>query len=809
MARIALKQSDDIFKDIITPLSSRGTSPFVYFCRIIGCENELQYTSDLIRLDEKFRQLGNNYIYFDQAIPLTTDQSSIEKVRKLFDQVSLNDFSNGVLLDTIETKGYFLLSSDTNVDPIVKEAFSVILNLYFANGRPTNLSIAINFITKILLWFLNFGKHIPKKSDYNLKIVYWGSPKTHEIYFLILMSLLGSDILVINTSFNDRFTEVDKENTFSFFIKKEKEFPIGVFPIIQRSQTKPQPQPRLDHPPKSEKMNDLSDKINDHFIVVKLKKTENIFEDILLPINQRSGFVGEPYPILPAYFTRYIGSPGLTDNWEAEYFNSLYNLDKALLNTESYLKFLEGIPTPSAAESSLIPPEIIKYQYKDKLEIIEHILQAKILHRTHNALLDNSINKTFVEIVNLFIEKGGNTNLSLILNFSLKLVIWFNRYLPQLYVDPFSNKKPYNPKILFYGTIKPHEIYLLNAFHTLGGDVLFIHPHEEGDKAFQLYDKEVLLTQLIKNQYNLPFVPFPQEEQLIRRSTVAYNASKEIEEVIYNEEVGLFKPWQFESYSTQPITLKTTYDELKILWREPAKIRPEFKVQNKKVYVPNLFAKINGVNENIMEYWQDIKALASAPYTKLIEDVPFTKICYTKQELYQADFLLNEKGIFAEEKVLNSKHFRFGYLKAPLQRFLIQKINELLGSGMFVNDVDEKFKLKILMTILTMDDSLIRLIEVFDFPQMIPKLVIYDNKKEPFCEDDAILLAFLNLIGLDIVIFTPTNYQNIEQHLHSSHLDLHQLPLVKYDLTLPPLSSVTENTEHKPGLLSRFFMPRR
>ena len=817
-----LKHTDHIFSDILSPLSERGVSSYVYFYRIIGYDDDRQYLAEIVSLDEKLRTLGN-YICFDKTIHMTTDSSLIERARNLLEQVPIKDYSNGALLNVLETQGYFSVTSDLKVRQKIKDAFGIMLKLYMTNERPVNLNIGRNFITKVLLWFADYGKQIGKKSLYNPKIIYWGSPKTHEIYFLILMSLIGCDVLVLNTSFNDRFNQVDKHNEFSLIIKKAKELPIGDFPTekladnLQINKILPkfaQPEPeRIEI--NSQRVQDDS-LLNDPIVVVKLKRTENILEEILVPLNKRSGYIGKPYPILPIYFVRYIGVPGSSDDWEAEYYNSLYNLDKAFQTSGFYLRFREGIPAPSAAESALIPHRLIVYPYKDQLGILEQILQANILLRTDDGLLNNTVRKSFVETVKLFVEKSSNINPSIILNFSLKLVTWLNRYLPKLFAKRNDQQKfdvvgfnyEHNPKILFYGNIKPHEIYLLNAFHKLGCDILFVHPDEEGDKAFQHFDKDNLLTHLIRNNHCLPLASFPEAERLVRKSTIAYNASKEIEEVIYSEEVGLFKPWQFESYTTQPITLKTTYDELKILWREPAKLRPEFKVQNKKVYVPNLFAKINGVSEDLDAYWQDLKALSSAPNTRLIEKVPFAKITYTKQELYQTNYLLNEHGLFDELKVMKSQHYKFGYLKGHLQHFLIVKINELLSSGMFLATVNEKFKLEIIMTILTMDDSLIKLIEVFDYPQEIPKVIVYDNAKETFTENDAILLAYFNLIGLDVVIFTPTNYKTIEQWMKPSLLDVHQLPFVKYELALPSLNSISAALPHKLGLLSRFFKLR-
>lgn len=806
-----LKHSDDIFRDILIPLVDRGSSSYVYFYRIIGCDDEKKYLAEIVSLHEKLKILGN-YILINKKIMIASNTSSIDAARKLLMQVPLNDYSNGALLNVLQTNGYFSLTSNLQVNQTSKDAFGIMLNLYMTNERSVNLSIIMNFVMKVLLWFVDYGKQVGKKSSYNPKLMYWGSPKKHEVYFLILMSLIGYDVLVLNTSFNDMFDKVDKSNQYSYLIKKGGERQISAFPAkesIKVTQTRIEKSSSLVEEPTKLKGNTE----NDPAIVVKLKKSETIFEEIFVPLTKRSGYVGGPYPILPAYFMRYIGVPGSSDDWETEYYNSLYNLNNAFINSKSYLRFLDGIPTPSTAESKLIPQRLIGYPYKDRQEIVELLLQANILPQLNDQLLDNTVRKTFVDSVNLFAEKGSNTNTSIVLNFSLKLVTWLNRYVPKLFTGCNRNKKlsgegleyEHNPKILYYGTIKPHEVYLLNAFHKIGCDVLFIHPNEEGDLPFRAFDNNKVMTHMISYEHNLPLTTFPEGEKLIRKSTTAYKASKEIEEVIYNEEVGLFKPWQFESYSTQPVTLKTTFDELKILWGEPAKLRPEFKVQNKKVYVPNLFAKINGVDEDLNSYWLNLKELSTAPNTRLIEDVPFTNISYTKQELYQSEYLLNDQGLFDELKVMKSEHYKFGYLKGHLQHFLIKKVNELLTSGMFLATVDDKLKLKIIMTILTMDDSLIRLIEVFDYPQEIPKVIVYDNEKESFNENDAILLAYFNLIGLDVVIFTPTNYKTVSQQIKPSLFDVHQLPLVKYDLTLPVLNSISAAPVQKPGLFSRFF----
>ncbi|KLU65225.1 hypothetical protein DEAC_c27770 [Desulfosporosinus acididurans] len=812
--QMMLLEIEKLFKDLLSPLQEREGGPPAYFYRIVGCDNQKELLSRVASFAEKL-QSTDNFKIWDTVIPLPSDQKIIERIKGILEPISLKDYNNGALLNVLEGKGYFSLTIDDLSPQTIREAFAIVINLYMVNDQPKNISIAMNFVTKVLLWYTDFGQLCPK-NRIKPKVLYWGSPKTHEVYFLILVFLLGGDVIVINTTFNDRFDNVDKQNHFCLPIKLSQEIPLPSFPqrrpLVENS---PKNISAIQSPTKAaQRPSNLISKIKtDPAIVVKLQHSDNPLQDILLPLPKRSGYISGQFPILPTLFTRYIGVPVSSDDWKAEYYNDLYNLDRTLQRSGHYLKFIEGVSAPTPVESSLIPEQFAHGSFETREDILEKILQANLLPQLKNSIFSNTLKQSFIDSANLFCDSQSHFTSSIFLNFCLKLVVWINRYLPKLLEgsDPLAKDgeggilQEQCFKILFYGPIKLHEVYLLDFFHRIGSDVLFIHSDLDGDSTFKNFDNNGTMTQVIRNLNSLPLVLFPQKEQLIRKSTVAYNASREIEEVIYSEDVGLYKPWQFEQYLTQPITLKTTYDELKILWQEAAKIRPEFKVQNHKVYIPNLFAKINGVHEDLREYWQDLKTFAQASNTHLIKAVPFCKVTYSRQELYQADYLFNPQGYLDEDKVMKSQHYKFAYLRTPLQEFLLSKINELLYSNVFLFQIDERMKLKILMTVLTMDDSLIKLIETFDFPQEIPKLIVYDSNKESFSEFDAILIAFLNLVGLDILVFTPTKYNTLEQLIRPNLFDVFQLPLLKYDLDLPELYNIPSPSTHKQGFFSRFF----
>lgn len=104
-----------------------------------------------------------------------------------------------------------------------------------------------------------------------------------------------------------------------------------------------------------------------------------------------------------------------------------------------------------------------------------------------------------------------------------------------------------------------------------------------------------------------------------------------------------------------------------------------------------------------------------------------------------------------------------------------------------------EFKLKILLCILNLDKIILEMIQKFDYPFKIPKIMIYAKDEAIFTEEDSIILAFLNLMGFDIVIFTPTGYNNIETRVYEEYYDIHKLEDVTFNLDIPNLNSIRKS----------------
>jgi len=782
-ARIVLKQSSNIYNDILMPLKERSREHdkrYVYFYRVIGFNNQMEFINKTVLLHQKLINLGNLYLYFIDKIPLPYNEELTGQINKAFASLKLpvNNIQAETLCNIIETASLFPIPAVE-----IKDSFKTVLDAYLKKDKPTNIDIIKNFVSKLILWMHEYMPDLIKtKSPWNPKIIYYGDIKKHQVYFLILLSQFGCDVLYINPYTDQGYRKVDNHNRFSMLQEENIKIKLSNPPIKVIS--------KPEQPVNMEQLNQVVP-VTGSCAIVKLKISNDILTDILMPLNKRSGYLGNPAPILPVYFYRYIGVNGETDLAVDEYYNTLYQLDKALSSRlNGFLRLTDKLTIPGNKQISIYKSKLqharsTLFYGSEKDFLINKVINTEILPTTISQPLNNTIKTAFMDIINLFIKLEPNSNIHKMENFALKMIGWINHYFNHLYKS-FDFKD--TPQILYYGDIKFHEICLLIFFSKIGCDVLYVNSDIKKDDIFKQIDVKQEYTKLIQYKHSKDLGQFPQHERKVRKATVAYNASQEIKQVIYNEDVGLFKPWQFEHSLTKSVTLRTTYDEFKILWPEEAKIRPEFKVVDNIVYVPNLFAKIKGTHEELEKYWCDYKKLAAAKNTHVITDVPFTKISYNKRDLYASAFLIDDCGLIDREKLFKSDFYSYGYLRTSLQESIINKIEELIKADVFINS-DKELPLKILMTIMTMDEKILNLVEIFDYPGDIPKLIFYDGTKDVFSDEDAIIIAFLNLFGIDIVIFTPTNYNNIELKLKHDLLDVHQLPSVHLDLKAPDITN--------------------
>ncbi len=512
-------------------------------------------------------------------------------------------------------------------------------------------------------------------------------------------------------------------------------------------------------------------------------KAKNIYEDVFILPKERRGFAyNKQIMMTPVFFYRIIGI-----DEEAEYEARLLALHEKLLNLDRlYQKHDKSL-------DRFIPNEFIQKvnQYWNQVNRIDAPTAEAIVALTVKPGVLTSIspvkNRLIQDKLVLLLDAfmANQKNINIVKNFYIKLLYWVEKY-----TNPLLTAYQYgetNPKVLFYGEIQRDEAYYLLLLSFIGFDVLYFNSFDEG--RFEDIPRINIYSNLLMYPQRCPLKAFPANQAKRRQETVAYRASVEIDQVLHTEDSGVYRPWQFEDYDIEVNSLKTTYEELFLLWKEDARFREGFKVEHGKVYIPNIFAKVSGTPADLNLFWNHFNTvIENQETTILIEEIPFN---------IERNYLVNRSlftidGSFNLEKVKQLKEYRFHYLKTAVQNLILNKLNELvLTEDFFTFHLSQEFKTKILYTILSLNKKYLDLIQRFDYPYGLPKLVIYDRDERTFTKEDLIIIAFLHFIGFDIVIFTPTGYNNIENGINQSYYDIHRLEELRFNLN--PVERPQEN----------------
>lgn len=335
------------------------------------------------------------------------------------------------------------------------------------------------------------------------------------------------------------------------------------------------------------------------------------------------------------------------------------------------------------------------------------------------------------------------------------------------------------PKVVWYGDMNGSQKYFLMLLMEFGCDVLLFHP--EGKDLFAEIDPNNTLSIPYQYRHTAKLEPFP-THQRERQTTVAYRANKQLEIMMHDHGSGIYKPWQFRDYIPSSITLRMTYDDVFIYAREKAMIRPEFKLENNRVHIPVIFAKIQGVSKDRKQYWERMRELIDDSLALCIREFPFSQATKANYHFHYQKSL--EQGTLSPEKMVNSNWWRYKHLPNGLQNAIAHtikaycehpKLNKIAGES------DYDLQLFLFKQANMMPEVVLQLLQKFDYAQEIPRLVLYNMEKngEPSREDAALLL-FLNEFGCDVIWYNPAGHNDIEQFINPSFYDVHWLEEVEF-----------------------------
>lgn len=405
---------------------------------------------------------------------------------------------------------------------------------------------------------------------------------------------------------------------------------------------------------------------------------------------------------------------------------------------------------------------------------------AANLQYPNNQQLQTLMRQTFLDVV-LEEDKTVGGNLNRLLNKAVYLVAWMKRYQKDLFQN--WQAPEVGVFILFGACSGDNEALFLRLLAKLPVDVLVLLP----DLNAPCVLKDPALLDLHK-EHSLPMTDFPVEPSQMRVRTAAYQAEREMDSILY-QNTGLYRAKQHQK--AEAVTLQTMYEEIGLLWDQELKYRPGFAAEGDTVTVPVLLEKICGMKDGpILPYWLEIKKLVT-PETTLVTKLPWqTGLEANPMKPYATQFL--RQGRLQREKIKQHKDYPYGILRPEIQDYLLDKLQVLLDEKLIAGTYQNGTEYTIVSTILGLPKDLLRRIQNFDFTKKNPKLILISTTEETLSLEDSILVAFLNLVGFDILFFVPTGYQSIEKYFQKPFANEHQLGPYRYDLQVPDFRTLHE-----------------
>lgn len=661
--------------------------------------------------------------------------------------------------------------------------------LALLRAQGANENILKNAYVKYMCWLrAPFGRLLSALGgQVPPKVLFEGDISKHEVIFLTLLHQIGCDVVYVHFTSEEAYRKIDRQGTFSVPVMgsvltppavhfaaaartNPPSAPVPAPPAARQSgRTTPPaaPLPPLGEPP----WKGMTD-------VVTLNTWAGqapAWEAVLIE-NKKRGMSA-----LHALFAVHFGA-----DERAAYRNRLYGLKTALAaSARKWCILAEGVAPPSAQEAEAFR-SVCKGAARERLIRQLALLLTPACGRVQQLLAQ----RAFSEAMTALPEQDLNR----LYNHGVRLACWVRRYAEALFEGYDAQ---WQPALVFYGPAKEAEITLLWVLAQMGADVLYFSPDPAARQAFEAHPLPHIWTET-KFAGVLPLEPYPVREEKMRASTTAYDASRELDELLYSD-TGMFRDRQF--VRSQPVTLKTTFDEVLQLWKEQAQYRPSFETKNGVVYVPNLFCKIDGVDKgDAALYWERIRGMITEQ-THVFYAIPFLESASVQMTPARAKRFLH--GGKLDPKALKASEFyQYDYLPDDTQDYILEKIQALMDYDMIV-DGGEDLGASMLTVLMNLDKDFLRLIQNFDFPHVIPKILVIDLTENMFSLEECIFLAFFNLIGFDIAVFTPTGYRNLEKYLRPDSFERIHAGEYQFNLTMPNLNA--RDTRQGGDWLSRIF----
>ena len=639
------------------------------------------------------------------------------------------------------------------ITPLLTEA----IKTCGANGKNTYFVL--------LCWLMKYLSIKPAS------LLYIGSGKLRELFFMLILSSCGVKVTYVsygNDPDFEKFSHKDKVQTIDGAMSGVVQIDFAHIDLSKAAQLC--------------EMRASAQQVEG--IVQRLNTTAaGIFEDLMVDRRTRvvkNGGVYTEDGVIPVYCASLIGYDD-----EAVYNNMLLNFKEGFAKSKKQLIFIEKpLDNPNA-------DEIKQLGSVNRSSVTTMIDELALKIKLNGDPVRTALAQTELRKLLNSLYTGNPT---VVFNYGSKFISWLYRCTQaRKYAVQYEDI----PLILYYGDISQSELYFLHYMSRVGFDIIYITPNK------LLLD--ITVDKNLDNRMQIFQLPqtkdsgsYPTKAIKMKVNTVAYSAERELDTMLYSGDAGIFRDFQF--LNSQTVTLRTTLEEIGILWKQEARFRQGFATSGNLVTVPNVFAKISGVKDgNVNAYWEEIRdRLTPETILRVKGDKPEQQ--GTPDLSAYRSFYRN--GQIDTERLKTSSLNKYSYLPDRIQDMLLYKLQETVDSK-FLKLSGDDLMCAVMHFGMNLDKEFMKLLQSFDFTKQLPKLIWIDAVEQTFTLEECIQLVLCNLIGFDILIYTPTGYKNLETFVSSDAFEEHTLNDFQYNLEVPKFKIPSETRNS--GLFGKLF----
>lgn len=617
----------------------------------------------------------------------------------------------------------------------------------------------------VLCWLIKYLGARPST------VLYIGSATLRELYFLYMLAATGVKVTVVSYGLDVDFNKFPYKDEVTVKGGRNNS-PIQIdFAKIDLSREAKLAEMRAE----GERVSSLVKRLD--------TSAAGIFEDMLKDRKSRvigNGGVYTEDGEIPVYSAALIGF-----DEETVYTNMLVKFKESFAGLKKQLIFIEKpLENPNADEVRVLG----SVPRTSTAEMIDALAMQITLggDPTRTALA----RKTLIELLN----ELNTGNQTVVLNYGNKLITWLYRCTQ---ARKYAVRYEDIPVILYYGDISQSEMYFLNFMSRCGFDTVYISPNKKNSAL--VIDKNIGgRMQIFELPQSKESGVYPTKAIKMKVATVAYSAERDLDTMLYGGDTGIYRSFQFPN--SQSVTLKTTFEEISILWKQEARFRTGFTTAGNLVSVPNIFAKISGVEDgNLGNYWEDVRQKLTPDTILIVKGKNPAEEPREDLSVYRQFY---RNGQYDIEKFKTSTLNKFSYLPDRVQDLLFYKLQEVVSSGFLKLEGDE-LMCSVLNHGMSLTKKFTQMIQRFDFTRTIPKLIYIDAIEDTFLLWECIHLVLCNLIGFDILIYTPTGYKNLETYVSPDAFEEHIMNQFLYDVEVPKFKIPSE--EKNGGFFGKLF----